>query len=125
MNIRYPNITGASEREQLAQIRSYLRQLVDELNYALPSIGTGGGSGQTMNPSADGQAYYELRSFINNGLREVEDKLEVLNTLVNEMKGLYVPNSGWDAGMHLVTDADGNVTTENLIEGASQNELEE
>lgn len=122
MNIRYPNITGTSEREQLAQIRSYLRQLVDELNYALPSVSTGGGSAQTMNSAADGQAYFELRSIINSGLREVEAELVVLKTMLDEMKKLYVPNSGWDAGMHLVTDAEGKVTTENLTTGASQDE---
>ena len=35
MNIRYPNITGATEREQLFQMKSYLRQLVDQLNYEM------------------------------------------------------------------------------------------
>lgn len=40
MNFRYPSITGSSEKEQLAQMRSYLHQLVDQLNYAF-SVGTG------------------------------------------------------------------------------------
>lgn len=34
-NIRYPNITGKTEAEQLAQMKSYLIQLVDQLNWAL------------------------------------------------------------------------------------------
>jgi hypothetical protein len=33
INFRYPNITGRTEREQLAQIGSFLRQLVDQLNF--------------------------------------------------------------------------------------------
>lgn len=33
--LRLPNITGGSDREQIAQIRSYLYQLVPELQYAL------------------------------------------------------------------------------------------
>lgn len=35
MNIRYPNITGVTPEEQVAQMRSYLHQLVDQLNWAL------------------------------------------------------------------------------------------
>lgn len=38
MNFRYPNINGRSEREQIAQIRSFLHQLVDQLNYAIPRL---------------------------------------------------------------------------------------
>lgn len=37
-NIRYPNITGKTEAEQLAQIKSFLIQLVDQLNWALSVI---------------------------------------------------------------------------------------
>lgn len=32
MNLRYPNITNAPPSEQLAQIKSYLYQLVEQLN---------------------------------------------------------------------------------------------
>lgn len=35
MNFRYPNITGKTPEEQLSQMRSYLHQLVDQLNWAL------------------------------------------------------------------------------------------
>lgn len=40
MNFRYPNITGSTEKEQIAQIKSYLHQLADQLNYAF-SVGAG------------------------------------------------------------------------------------
>ena len=33
--IRYPNITGKTPEEQLAQLKGYLYQLVDQLNYLL------------------------------------------------------------------------------------------
>lgn len=33
--IRYPNITGKTPEEQIAQLKSYLHQLVDQLNYLL------------------------------------------------------------------------------------------
>lgn len=42
INLRFPNITGTSEREQLAQIRSYLHQLVGELQWALNNVSEGG-----------------------------------------------------------------------------------
>jgi hypothetical protein len=40
-NIRLPNITAATEREQLLQVKSYLHQLVQELNWALSTIESG------------------------------------------------------------------------------------
>lgn len=40
-NFRYPNITGQTESAKLAQVQSYLHQLVDQLNYALRTIDTG------------------------------------------------------------------------------------
>lgn len=45
INIRYPNITAGSEKEQMAQMRSYLHQLVDQLNYAFSIIGDGTADG--------------------------------------------------------------------------------
>lgn len=50
-NFRYPNITGRSEKEQLAQIKSYLHQLVDQLNYVHQNDG-----GQTSPGQVDDQA---------------------------------------------------------------------
>lgn len=41
--IRYPNIVGKTEAQQLEQMRSYLHQLADELNFQLDK----GGSGNT------------------------------------------------------------------------------
>lgn len=38
MNIRFPNITGKTEAEQLAQVKSYLHQLVEQLNWAFNTI---------------------------------------------------------------------------------------
>ena len=41
INIRYPKITGKTSEEKLAQVESYLRQLVDQLNWALLQIEQG------------------------------------------------------------------------------------
>ena len=51
-NFRYPNITGVSDREQLAQVRSYLHQLVDQLNNA--AITGGGTAGPVVYKGAGG-----------------------------------------------------------------------
>ena len=40
LDLRYPNITGVTEKEQLAQMRSYLNQLVDQLQWAMGGIET-------------------------------------------------------------------------------------
>lgn len=39
MKIKLPNITGRTAEEQVKQIGSYLRQMVQELNYLLASGG--------------------------------------------------------------------------------------
>lgn len=75
VDIRYPNITGLSEKEQLAQIKSYLYQLVDQLNYALPNLG---GSTQTYNVQGSEVSYYELRSLIISTTGELRDQYEKL-----------------------------------------------
>jgi hypothetical protein len=40
LKLRYPNITGASEKEQLVQMKNYLNQLVDELQWGLSAVNT-------------------------------------------------------------------------------------
>lgn len=47
IDIRLPNITGTSEAEQLLQVKSYLYQLVEQLNWALKTI-EGDASGQQV-----------------------------------------------------------------------------
>ena len=38
IDLRFPNITGKSEAEQLTQMKSYLHQLVEQLNWALNTV---------------------------------------------------------------------------------------
>lgn len=40
VNLRHPNITGHTEKEQLAQWKSYMYQLVDQLQFAFNTIDT-------------------------------------------------------------------------------------
>ena len=54
LELRYPNITGTTEREQLAQVKSYLHQLVGQLQWALNTAGTS--SGYTVLQTAQNMA---------------------------------------------------------------------
>lgn len=116
INIRYPNITGFSEREQIAQIKSYLHQLVEQLNYALPTIGSGDGKGQstsTYEVQGGEISYYDLKSLIIQELQEVENLFDQLS---KKMQSEYVRNDDVGsiatqvAGKILFTmDEDGNL----------------
>ena len=62
INLRYPNITGISEKEQISQIRTYLYQLVDELQFSI-------------NDSVYyGRTWQELRAFLSRIDENVLDK---------------------------------------------------
>lgn len=45
IQIRLPQITGTTEREQLLQMKSYLYQLREELQWAFENVNTAGGAG--------------------------------------------------------------------------------
>jgi hypothetical protein len=42
MQIRYPNITGATPEERQKQLENYLRYLVDQLNWVIKTMNKGG-----------------------------------------------------------------------------------
>ncbi len=112
VNLRYPNITAGTEREQISQIKSYLHQLVEQLNYALPSMS--GAGAQTYEVQGAEMSYYDLRSLIMQELHEVQTTFDQLTA---RFETDYVKNSGWEAGLHLATDVDGNVVAvDNSVE---------
>ena len=80
VNIRYPNITALTDKEKLIQIKSYLHQLVDDLNYALSLSGTSG-SGQTYEVQGGEISYYELKSLI---MRETQAISSMLDDYVSK-----------------------------------------
>ena len=114
LNLRYPNITGLSEKEQLSQIKSFLHQLVDQLNYALPSAESS--STQTVQAQGAEISYYELRSLIMQNLDKIDAEFEKLS---QKMVSDYVPKSGWGADKDIVTDAGGNVVAADHTSGAT------
>lgn len=91
VNIRYPNITATNEKEQLAQIKSYLHQLVENLNYAMSTLGKSSGTGEntssektkttstsTVEVQGGEMSYYELRTLIIQDLQKVNDLFDQL-----------------------------------------------
>lgn len=72
INIRLPNITARTEKEQLLQVKSYLHQLAQELNWALATMASGGGTttvekqatGSTVTKQELATSYNELKSLI-------------------------------------------------------------
>jgi hypothetical protein len=77
LNLRFPNITASTEKEQLVQIKSFLHQLVQELNYALPTISEGA-SAQTIEVQGGEMSYYELRSLIISTTQSLKEQYEKL-----------------------------------------------
>ena len=103
INLRLPNITGTSEREQLSQMRSYLHQLVGELQWALQNVNTSKEEGVTTTPKsiisggnsprsvADPQSTFEsIKSLIIKSADIVDAYYEAIN---NRLVGMYVAES--------------------------------
>lgn len=51
--LRLPNITGASEKEQLAQMKNYLFQLVGELQFILDNLDATSSNAAVQSAQAD------------------------------------------------------------------------
>ena len=97
INIRLPNITAPTEREQLIQVKSYLHQLVQELNWALTSIESGSSTTAAKQASSVGvskqemtTSYNELRSLIMKSADTVKAYSEAAE---EKYKSLYVAQS--------------------------------
>lgn len=78
-NFRYPNINGATAMEQIDQIRRYLYQFVDQLNFMLSTIGAASNAASSDSPyvaNADFQRYQE----------EVATKMNKLQRSIDDLK---------------------------------------
>ena len=76
INIRLPNITSNTEQGQLLQVKSYLHQLVQDLNFALASIESSNNA-QVAKKNASGNAVTK----------------DEFTTSFNELKSLIVKSS--------------------------------
>lgn len=77
MDIRLPNITGKTEAEQLAQIKSYLYQFAGQLQWALSTVEAGNSSNAVLQK--------------NNGGTVAEKESPGFN--FNQMKGLIIKSA--------------------------------
>lgn len=84
VNFRFPNITAGTEKEQLSQIKNYLHQLVEQLNYTL-MLGNGettSESTQTYEVQGGDISYYDLRSLIVHEAQELEHLFDQLSSKI-------------------------------------------
>lgn len=100
--LRYPNITGATEREQLVQMRSYLHQLVDQLQYALANAGGASSSEYSVKVATSGatsqkketvdawETFNAIKSLIIKSADIVNAYAEEIST---RFEGMYVAES--------------------------------
>ena len=75
-NFRYPNINGATAREQIDQIRRYLYQFVDQLNFML----------STTTPDAEASAQHVATADFQRYQEEVATKMNRLQRSIEELK---------------------------------------
>jgi hypothetical protein len=71
VDFRIPNINGATEREQIAQIKSFLYQHIQELNYAFNTIGISESSPVQLVQNVIGGGSESLPQF---GTVDIKDK---------------------------------------------------
>lgn len=111
-DLRLPNITGVTEREQLSQIKSYLYQFAQQLQWALSTIDTSSISNQVASQSPQKvivQAKEQSAEVSFNALKSLIIKsADIVNAYYDEisdrLSGLYVASS--DFGTYIEeTDA--------------------
>lgn len=104
IDLRLPNITGATEREQLQQTKSYLHQLVEQLNWALNNIDTTSNTAvvtptaRSLAPVASGSVsqsdpqatFASIKSLIIKSAEIVDAYYDEINA---RLEGLYVAQS--------------------------------
>lgn len=114
VDLRLPNIKGGTEQEQIAQIKSYLYQFVEQLNWALNTV---------MPSGAAAEAVYETETKSGGGGKPPEEEAittfnsikaliiksaDIVNAYYDTMKlrldGVYVANSDFGEFSQHVTD---------------------
>lgn len=101
IDFRLPNITATTEEGKLQQVQSYLYQLVEQLNWAMQNIGTGGGSvvlyskgssSSTVdtNEKTPGATFNEIKALIIKSAEIVDAYFESIN---KRLTGMYVAKS--------------------------------
>lgn len=98
--LRYPNISGKTEREMLTQMKSYLYQLVGDLQFALDNVGVANNAPtttskstssavvkDTVNPEA---TFSAIKSLI---IKSADIVQAYYNEISTRLNGMYVAES--------------------------------
>lgn len=99
--IRYPNIIGKTDSQKLEQMKSYLHQLTDELNFHLNKAGTTGnnasGYPSTTNEGAKLQKKTDTESTFNDIKALIIKSADIINAYYEEinarLESVYVAES--------------------------------
>ena len=105
IDLRYPNIQGKTEAEQLVQVKSYLHQLVEQLNWALKTVESAQG-GNTSNvvyqqrePSSAQEAQDTFNSIKALIIKSADIVMAYEDTILSDFNGKYFADS--DFGTYL------------------------
>ena len=102
MDFRYPNITATTEAGQLEQMKTYLFQLTNQLNYAIKATedtdtsvtslqaSSGGEQGVSKEDKAKADTFYAIKDFIINSADIIDAYSE---EITERLKGVYVAES--------------------------------
>lgn len=100
IELRYPKITGKTEREQLVQLKSYLYQLVGQLQFALTTVESASGNApapqiqttpsSTASPTNAGATFDSIKALIIKSADIVDAYYQEINS---RLEGLYVAES--------------------------------
>lgn len=120
-NLRFPNITGATDAEKLVQIQSYMRQLVEQLNWALSNVdkeaaqavqATSAASSTSSNTDAQ-TTFNSIKALIVKSADIVNAYYDEINT---RLEGIYVAESDFGAYAEQTTaDIKANSTNINTL----------
>ena len=99
VDIRLPNITGRTETEQLTQIKSYLYQFAEQLQWALKNVEGGNSNTNTLYRSSSATAaakdntassFSELKALIIKSADVINAYYDKINS---KLEGMYVAES--------------------------------
>lgn len=135
VDIRLPKITGATEREQLSQVKSYLYQLAEQLQFALNNIDTATPQGYVQTPQASTQTsqgyaitprivepvdahttFNAVKGLIIKSADIIEAYYEEINS---RLEGLYVAES--DFGTYVQRTSQDITNTSTMVERSFTN----
>lgn len=110
MDFRFPNITAKDEAGQLIQMKSYLHQLVQELNYAMKTVEAGSSTAVTNKSKASATetktdpiaTFNDIKGLIIKSADIVNAYYETIN---RKLSGIYVAESVFGAYAEQTTNS--------------------